>query len=31
VFMTKPQLAQLMIERAIAARVPFSWVAGDEV
>src|SRR3954452_24056682 len=30
-FLTKPQLAQLMIERAIAARVPFSWVAGDEV
>src|SRR3954453_444769 len=30
-FMTKPQLAQLMIERAIAAGVPFSWVAGDEV
>src|SRR5690349_12865754 len=30
-FMTKPQLAQLMIERAIAAGVPFSWVTGDEV
>jgi SRSO17 transposase len=30
-FLTKPQVAQLMIERAIAARVPFSWVAGDEV
>src|SRR3954462_12988154 len=30
-FMTKPQVAQLMIERAIAARVPFSWVVGDEV
>jgi SRSO17 transposase len=30
-FMTKPQLAQLMIERAIAAGVPFSWVVGDEV
>ena len=29
--MTKPQLAQLMIERAIAADVPFSWVVGDEV
>jgi SRSO17 transposase len=30
-FLTKPQLAQLMIERAIAAGVPFSWVVGDEV
>src|SRR5690349_22975943 len=30
-FLTKPQLAQLMIERAIAAGVPFSWAAGDEV
>jgi SRSO17 transposase len=30
-FATKPQLAQLMIERAIAAGVPFSWVVGDEV
>jgi SRSO17 transposase len=30
-FMTKPQLAQLMIERAITAGVPFSWVLGDEV
>jgi SRSO17 transposase len=30
-FLTKPQLAHLMIERAIAAGVPFSWVAGDEV
>jgi SRSO17 transposase len=30
-FLTKPQLAQLMIERAIAAGVPFSWVTGDEV
>src|SRR4051812_16371781 len=30
-FMTKPQLAQLKIERAIAADVPFSWVVGDEV
>ena len=30
-FATKPQLAQRMIERAIVARVPFAWVAGDEV
>jgi SRSO17 transposase len=30
-FLTKPQLAQFMIERAIAADVPFSWVTGDEV
>src|SRR3954449_6360775 len=30
-FLTKPQLARLMIERAIAAGVPFSWVVGDEV
>jgi SRSO17 transposase len=28
VFATKPQLAQQMIERAAAAAVPFSWVAG---
>lgn len=29
-FATKPQLAQQMIERAIAAKVPFAWVTGDE-
>ena len=27
-FATKPKLAARMIERAIAARVPFAWVAG---
>jgi hypothetical protein len=30
-FATKPQLAWQMIERAVAAGVPFAWVAGDEV
>lgn len=30
-FATKPQLARQMIERAVTAGVPFSWVAGDEV
>lgn len=30
-FATKPVLAEKMIGRAIAAGVPFSWVAGDEV
>jgi SRSO17 transposase len=30
-FSTKPQLAAKMIARAIAARVPFAWVAGDSV
>src|SRR6516225_2196847 len=30
-FATKPQLARRMIERAVAAKVPFAWVAGDEV
>lgn len=30
-FATKPQLAQRMIARAIAAGMPFAWVAGDEV
>ena len=30
-FATKPQLAQRMIARAIAAGVPFAWVVGDEV
>ena len=30
-FRTKPQLARLMLERAVEAGVPFRWVAGDEV
>ena len=30
-FATKPHLARRMIERAVHAGVPFSWVAGDEV
>jgi SRSO17 transposase len=30
-FATKPRLARRMIERAIAARVPFAWVTGDSV
>jgi SRSO17 transposase len=30
-FATKPQLARQIIERAVHAGVPFSWVAGDEV
>jgi len=30
-FATKPSLALAMIERAIAAEVPFSWVAADSV
>ena len=30
-FRTKPQLAQLMLERAPESGVPFGWVAGDEV
>jgi SRSO17 transposase len=30
-FATKPQLALVMTERAIAAGVPFSWVVGDTV
>jgi SRSO17 transposase len=30
-FSTKPQLARAMIERAIAARLPFAWVAADSV
>jgi SRSO17 transposase len=29
-FRTKPQLLQAMIERAVAAGVPFSWVTADE-
>ncbi len=31
VFATKPRLALAMIERAIAAGVPFTWVAADSV
>jgi SRSO17 transposase len=30
-FRTKPQLARQMIERALAAQVPFAWITGDEV
>ena len=30
-FATKPQLARRMIERAVAARVPFVWITGDEI
>jgi SRSO17 transposase len=30
-FSTKPQLARMMIERAVKAGVPFRWVTGDEV
>src|SRR3712207_3946275 len=30
-FATKPRLALAMIERAIAAKVPFAWVAADSV
>jgi SRSO17 transposase len=30
-FATKPQLAQQMLERALAAGVPATWVAGDSV
>ncbi len=30
-FATKPQLAQRMIARAVAAKVPFAWITGDEV
>ena len=30
-FKTKPQLAQQMIAGAVAAKVPFAWIAGDEV
>jgi SRSO17 transposase len=30
-FATKPRLAWAMIERAIAAGVPFAWVAGDSI
>ncbi len=31
VFQTKPQLAQALLERALAAKVPAEWVSGDEV
>ncbi len=30
-FATKPHLARVMIERAVAAEVPFAWVAGDSI
>jgi SRSO17 transposase len=30
-FRTKPQLARMMLEQALAAGVPFGWVTGDEV
>ena len=30
-FATKPQLARQMIARAIAAKMPFSWITGDAV
>jgi DDE superfamily endonuclease/Single-strand binding protein family len=30
-FQTKPQLGQAMLERALAAGVPFGWVTGDTV
>jgi SRSO17 transposase len=30
-FAAKPQLAQRMIERAITAKAPFTWVAADEL
>ena len=30
-FVTKPEIAAQMIERAIAAGVPFDWVATDTV
>lgn len=30
-FATKPQLARRMIERAVAAQVPFAWLTGDAV
>lgn len=30
-FATKPELARQMIERAVAAEVPFAWVVGDAV
>ena len=30
-FQTKPQLARLMLERAVESEIPFAWIAGDEV
>ena len=30
-FRTKPQLAQLMLGRALESGVPFGWVTGDEI
>ena len=30
-FRTKPQLAKLMLERALESGVPFAWFTGDEV
>jgi hypothetical protein len=30
-FATKPELAHRMIERAVAAKMPFAWITGDEV
>ena len=30
-FCTKPQLARVMLERALEAKVPVAWVTGDEV
>ena len=30
-FLTKPQLARSMLERAVESGVPFGWVSGDEV
>jgi SRSO17 transposase len=30
-FATKPHLARTMVERAIAAEVPFAWVVGDSI
>jgi SRSO17 transposase len=30
-FVTKPQLARKMIERAVTAQVPFAWLTGDAV
>jgi SRSO17 transposase len=30
-FATKPHLARAMVERAIAAEVPFAWVVGDSI
>lgn len=29
-FATKPELAQVMVERALAARIPFAWFTADE-